>query len=94
VVVRFTFPQEAPTNRRYWLVVERPDVELCYSDPRLGEDLLVEAQSVPFVRWHVGELDWGSAVRSTAISVAGPRALARALPTWHLPLAAVPAAAR
>lgn len=86
VVVRFTFAQEAPTNRRYWLVTGPAGAELCYSDPCLGEDLLVEAQSAPFVRWHTGELSWSAAVRSGSILVTGPRELARALPTWHVPL--------
>lgn len=88
VIVRFTFPQEAPTNRRYWLIVDPGGAELCYSDPRLPEDVLVEAQSAPFVRWHIGELTWASAVRSGSIAVTGRRELVRALPGWHLPLAA------
>lgn len=83
VVVRFTFPREAATNRRYWLLVEPVGVELCYGDPCLEEDLLVEADSVAFVRWHTGEAEWAAALRSGAISVEGPRELARALPTWH-----------
>jgi DNA-binding HxlR family transcriptional regulator len=83
VVVRFTFPQEAATNRRYWLLVEPAGMELCYSDPCLGEDLLVEAESVAFVRWHTGEIRWPAAVRSGAFTVTGSRELARALPTWH-----------
>ena len=33
VVVALIFPDEAPTNRRYWLLVEHGDAEVCYSDP-------------------------------------------------------------
>ena len=33
VVVTFTFPDERPGNRRYWLLVEHRDAEVCYSDP-------------------------------------------------------------
>src|SRR6185437_11697074 len=33
VVVAFTFPDERPGNRRYWLLVEHGDAEVCYSDP-------------------------------------------------------------
>jgi DNA-binding Lrp family transcriptional regulator len=88
VVVRFTFPQEAATNRRYWVVVERGDAELCYADPCLGEDVLVNADSVAFVRWHTGQLAWATAVREESIRLTGPRHLTRAVPTWHVPVPA------
>lgn len=32
---------------------------------------------------HLGEIEWGDALRSGAIEVKGSRALARALPTWN-----------
>ena len=38
---------------------------------------------IVFARWHLGELQWGDALRSGAIVVEGSRALARALPTWN-----------
>ena len=34
VVVAFTFPDERPGNRRYWLLVEHGEAEVCYSDRR------------------------------------------------------------
>ena len=37
---------------------------------------------VAFARWHLGEIEWGAALRSDAIEIIGPRTLARALPTW------------
>lgn len=84
VVVAFVFPDEAPTNRRYWLRVERADIELCYSDPGGEPDLWVTAASLPFVDWHRGVRAWTDVVGAGDVRVDGPRALARALPTWHL----------
>lgn len=83
-VVAFTFPDQPPTNRRYWLLIEGGDAELCYSDPGCEPDVVVRAQSLPFVDWHRGTADWSALVRSGAIEVAGPQRLVRALPTWNL----------
>ena len=83
VVVRFTFPQEPPANRRYWLLVERGEAELCYSDPGGDLDADVVAASEPFARWHQGDLPWVDAVRSGDITVTGRSPVVRALPTWN-----------
>lgn len=84
VLVAFTFPDEAPANRYYWLLVERGDAELCYADPGGTTDLHVVAESLAFVDWHRGALSWSSARRDGRIEVMGPPRLARALPTWNL----------
>lgn len=84
-VVSFAFPQEPPANRYYWLLVDGGTAELCYSDPGGEADLDVTAESLAFVEWHRGRLDWWKAARQGRIDVCGDRALARALPTWHLP---------
>lgn len=83
-VVSFTFPEEAPTNRYYWLLVDRGDAELCYSDPGDEPDLFVVAESLAFVNWHRGKLRWSDALRDGQIQVTGKRPLARSLPNWNL----------
>lgn len=83
VVVEFTFPEEPPTNRRYWLLVENGGAELCYSYPGDEPALYVVAQSEAFMRWHIGELDWRAAVAAGAIEVSGANDLARLLPHWN-----------
>jgi DNA-binding HxlR family transcriptional regulator len=82
VVVGFEFPDEPPSHRRFWFLIESGDAELCYSRPGVEADLQVTARSQPFTLWHVGRLSWHEAVRAGAIRVTGPRSLARALPTW------------
>lgn len=82
-VVEFSFPDQPPTNRHYWLLIEGGEAELCYSDPGDEPDLYVTADSLAFVHWHRGALPWARALRSGAISVAGDRTLARALPSWN-----------
>lgn len=83
VLVELTFPDERPTNRRYWLLVEGGAAELCYSHPGGEPDLYVTAASEAFTRWHLGTLPWSGAVADGSIQVLGPPALVRALPTWN-----------
>ena len=83
VVVRFTFPDEPRAHRRYWLLVEHGAAELCDAAPGDDHDLDVVARSLPFTHWHVGRLSWAQALRRGDIVVTGPKALARALPTWN-----------
>jgi DNA-binding HxlR family transcriptional regulator len=85
VVVGFTFPDERPGNRRYWLLLEGGEAELCYADPGGEPDLEVVARSLAFVDWHRGARSWSDAVRAGDIEIRGRRALARAFPTWHFP---------
>lgn len=90
VVVAFTFPDERPGNRRYWLLVEHGDAEVCYSDPGGKPDLMVEARSLPFVDWHRGCRTWRDVLRSGDVKLTGPTWLRRSFPSWnrHMPVVA------
>jgi DNA-binding HxlR family transcriptional regulator len=84
VLVRFDYPTLSGPGSRCWLLVERGDVEVCEKYPGGEERLIVVIRDpVAFARWHLGEIQWGHALRSGAIEVEGATALARALPTWH-----------
>jgi len=83
VLVEFVFPDEPPTNRRYWLLAEEGGAELCYSHPGGEIDVLVTAGSEAFTHWHLGTLSWRRALADGSISVTGPRRLARLVPTWN-----------
>ncbi|HZA20091.1 MAG TPA: helix-turn-helix domain-containing protein [Actinomycetota bacterium] len=83
VVVRFDFKY---TGRRIriWLLVEKPEIEVCRFDPGFGDDVVVKINdTLSFARWHMGLERWGAALRSGAIEVSGPPELRRALPTWN-----------
>lgn len=82
VVVRFDFHNRG--RRHVWLLVERGGAEICRFDPGFGDDVTVTiADPVAFARWHLGELEWATALRSGAVTVEGPRDLCRELPTWN-----------
>lgn len=88
VVVAFVFPDERPGNRRYWLLVEHGDAEVCYSDPGGMPDLFVEARSLAFVDWHRGQRSWRDVLSSGEMRLTGPAWLRRAFPSWnrHVPV--------
>jgi len=83
VVVALIFPDEAATNRRYWLLIEHGYAEVCYSDPGGEPDLMVEAGSLAFVDWHRGERRWQDVLRSGDVKLTGPAGLRRSFPTWN-----------
>ena len=84
VVVRFEF-EYGGKRTKAWLLLEHGDGEVCASDPGHGEDLVVEVHdTTALARWHLGHIEWGTALRSGGIVVHGPTKLRRALPTWNL----------
>ena len=83
VVVALVFPDERPSNRRYWLLIEHGEAEDCYSDPGGEADLVVEAGSLAFVDWHRGERSWRDVLRSGEVRLTGPTWLRRSFPTWN-----------
>jgi len=87
VVVLFSF-SGVPRKRRgphdYWLMVERPDVELCLTDPGHEVDLCVEADLRAFAHVWLGDAPIAAALRERAIKLSGPRKLVQAFPHWLL----------
>lgn len=83
-LIAFTFPEERPSKRRFWILVEHGGAEMCNSDPGGQADLTVEASSRAFVDWHRGARTWRDVLRTGEITVKGPQWLRQALPTWNL----------
>ena len=84
VVVRFELADRPPSERSIWLVVDPTDAEVCIKPPGFDDDLVVQTTAMTLAQWHTKQIEWATAVRSGTIRVTGPRALARALPTWNL----------
>jgi DNA-binding HxlR family transcriptional regulator len=83
VLVQLEFPEEPPSHRRFWFLIEHGNAELCYSKPRFEVNVHVTARSQAFMLWHVGRLSWREAIQTGSIRVTGPHSLVRALPTWN-----------
>lgn len=82
VVVEFEFVDQPASNRRWWMLAERGDAEMCHHDPGGGERLWCRAHSAPFCEWHRGVRSWASA-RRAGVDLLGPRHLVRAIPAWN-----------
>jgi len=83
VVVRFNFRGYGKRKMPIWLILNEGESELCLKHPGREEDLLIDADAEWFVKWHMGWVRWGDALRDGHITVSGPRPLAKAFPTWN-----------
>jgi hypothetical protein len=82
VTVQLEFTDQPLKNRRFWLVLDRGDIELCVSNPGFAPDLIVSAETEAFARWYMGQLTWDAILRAGQVVIDGPRGLARAFPSW------------
>jgi DNA-binding HxlR family transcriptional regulator len=95
IVVRLEFrgmPAGHKMPRTYWLLMTRPDVDLCIIEPGFEVDLFVDADLATFSKVWLGEIPIRQAIREGAIQLTGDRQAARDFPSWLLlsTLAAVP----
>jgi len=78
-VVRFDFTAE---GKSYWLVLKRDDPDLCYTDPRFGEDMIVRADLETLTPVYLGELELNAAWAVGLVELNGPRSLVRSMAAW------------
>lgn len=91
-VVMFWFRDLPAKRSRYWLCVERPDVELCLTNPGFDVTLTVETKLRTMVEVWMGERNIKQALAEKSIELAGPGALTRVFPNWLLLSSFAPAA--
>lgn len=80
VVVRVNF-RDAP-KQRFWLLIQRPEPEVCRKPPGYDEDLVVTSDTEWLAKWHMGRVSLGNAMRSRRIEVDGPQRLVREFSRW------------
>jgi DNA-binding HxlR family transcriptional regulator len=83
-VVMFWFRDVAAKRSRYWLRVEKPEIEVCLTNPGLEVALTVETKLRTMVDVWMGDRDVKEAVASGAIQLKGAPQLARSFPSWLL----------
>jgi DNA-binding HxlR family transcriptional regulator len=83
-VVQFWFRDVAVKRSRYWLVVERPQIELCLTNPGFEVELKIETTLRTMVDVWLGGRNVKEALREGAIELTGPQRLTRAFPSWLL----------
>jgi DNA-binding HxlR family transcriptional regulator len=83
-VVMFWFRDLKGKRSRYWLKVDRPEVELCLTNPGLEVELTVETTLRTMVDVWMGDRDVDDAIRGGAIDLKGAPGLTRGFPGWLL----------
>jgi hypothetical protein len=69
-------------KRRYWLVLKRPEIDLCLFDPGFGTDLEVLADIRALAEICLGQLSVRDATIHGALALSGPRYLCKDFSSW------------
>ncbi len=80
VVVRFDLRDWR--KEHFWLLLQRPEVELCAHNPGFEEDIVVATDCETLALVHMGRMSMAEASRRGRWRMDGPRDLVRAFPTW------------
>lgn len=83
-VLYFQFPDVPARSRRWWLVITSDDVDVCDTDPGYDIDVAVTASLRCLTQIWRGDLNWTDGLRAGTITLDGPNAMQRALPTWFI----------
>jgi DNA-binding HxlR family transcriptional regulator len=88
VVIRFDFRAQGEQSywlegqHSFWLILERPVVDLCVSDPGLEVDLTVSADLPELTRVYLGHISLKEAIRQGSVEVVGRRELRSGFRDW------------
>jgi DNA-binding HxlR family transcriptional regulator len=80
IVARFAFRGER--KKLWWLILQRPDVDLCLKDEGFEVDLYVTADLMALTRVYLGHLPLPDAVRQGLVEIEGSRDLVRDFTGW------------
>jgi DNA-binding HxlR family transcriptional regulator len=80
VTVQFDF--RGADKRRFWLVLDRPEVDLCLADPGFDTDLCVTADVRALSQVYLGHRGIGNALGDGSVTLVGPSDLRRAFGGW------------
>jgi len=80
VVIYFQFRQTP--KQRYWLILNRPEVDVCLFDPGFGVDLEVVADLRALADICLGHVGARDAVNRGALTLTGPTQFRRSFATW------------
>lgn len=83
-VLEFEFTGAPEDCRRFWLVNEDGEIEMCLKDPGLDVDLLLVSDLRVFIEAWRGFRDLRQEIRARRIRLLGPRELQEQFPDWLL----------
>jgi DNA-binding HxlR family transcriptional regulator len=76
--------RDAP-QQPYWMLLHRPQAEICTRYPGAPEDLVIHTDADALTRWHLRERSYRDLLRQARLTIDGSPALAREFPTWIRP---------
>lgn len=82
VVIRFEFPARPSEERLWWMVFDRPQVDLCLTDPGYDSDLRIRAELDALTGVWLGDLDFAGCLKAGSVVLEGPAELRRRFPEW------------
>lgn len=80
VTVQFEFRDAG--KRCFWLVLHRPEVDLCLADPGFDTDLCVTTDVRTFTQVYLGHMSIAGMLRNGSVNLAGRSDLRRAFGGW------------
>lgn len=83
-VVLFRFSDAAAGESRFWLHVEKNEIDLCYTPSGFTPDLTVDTDVRTLTEVWMGYQNIDGALRKSAIKLSGSTKLAKAFPRWLL----------
>jgi DNA-binding HxlR family transcriptional regulator len=79
-VIQFEFTK--PRRRSFWMILKRPSVDVCLTDPGFPVDVHVTAALRTLTQVYLGRIGLRDAIANHTVELAGDRALCRAFPDW------------
>lgn len=76
---RLVFRFDVKGDKRYWLLLQPPRPEVCFTPPGYDEDLVLTTTAEWLTKWHVGRLSLGDALHQGLMEVQAPLHLERML---------------
>lgn len=61
-------------KERFWMVIRRPQAEICSTYPGRSEDIVIRTDSETLARWHLRHITYRQATRSGRMLIEGSRA--------------------
>ena len=80
VTVQFVFRDG--DKRCFWLLLHRPEVDLCLADPGFAPDLWVSTDVATLTRVYLGQLALSQALEDGSLALAGRRELCEGFSGW------------
>jgi hypothetical protein len=80
--LEFKFPEVEIRQRRFWLVIDHAQVDVCLKNPGYDVGLTLVTSIRTMTMIYLGQVEPDASVRSGAIAIGGSRAFARTFPAW------------